>query len=278
MITKEDLASPLKPTWCPGCGDTAIWLSLKNALIQLGLKQEEVVIVYGIGCSGNMCNVIRGYGFEGLHGRALPVAEAIKMTNPRLKLIVVAGDGDTLGEGLNHFITACRGNHDVTLIIHDNRVYGLTTGQAAPTSPKGYKSKSTPDGTIETPLKPLALALAADASWISRGFSADPLQLTQLIVDAVKHRGFSIIDVLQNCATFNKVNDITWFKEHTYKASHDPKDKAAAYNVAQDQERLATGLIYTDGREPYDADLQEHSILNDDLANIDLTETMEEFV
>ena len=278
MVTKDELLSPFKPNWCPGCGDTTIWLSLKNALVQLGLKQEAFVIVYGIGCSGNMCTVIKGYGFEGLHGRPIPVAEAIKMVNPKLKVIVVAGDGDTLGEGLNHFITACRGNHDITLIIHDNRVYGLTTGQAAPTAPKGYKSKSTPAGTIEVPVKPLALAIAADATWAARGFSADPLQLQQLMVEAVQHRGFSLLDVLQNCATFNKVNDVTWFKEHTYKATHDPKDRAAAFVAALDENKLATGLIYTSEREAYDEDLEARGVVDADLAKVDITETMNEFI
>jgi len=275
MVTKEQLEA-FKPTWCPGCGDHGIWLCLKNALVQLNYPQEELVIVYGIGCSGNMCTTLNVYGFEGLHGRGLPVAEAVKMVNPKLKVIVVAGDGDTMGEGLNHFITALRGNHDITLILHDNRVYGLTTGQTAPTSSKGYKSKSTPAGSIETPVKPLAIALAADTSFVCRGFSADPVQLTALMVEAIKHRGFSVVDILQNCATFNKVNDVLWFKNHTYKATHDPTNKIEAFKVALDEEKLATGIIYQDKREAYDQDLKTHGVVDSSL-DVDITETMNEF-
>lgn len=276
MVTKEQLESPHTPTWCPGCGNHLIWLCLKNALVHLGYPHEEYVIVYGIGCCSNMCNTLTLYGFEGLHGRAIPVAEAIKMVNPKLKVIVVAGDGDVLGEGLNHFITAIRGNHDVTLIIHDNRVYGLTTGQASPTSPKGYKAKSTPFGTIELPVNPVALALAADTTFVARGFSADPRQLTELMVEAIKHRGFSVLDVLQNCATFNKVNDVVWFKQHTYKANHDTTDKLAAFKVALDEEKLATGIFYQETREAYDEDLFVHGVVDADL-DVDISDTMNEF-
>jgi 2-oxoglutarate/2-oxoacid ferredoxin oxidoreductase subunit beta len=285
MISKDELLSPHKPTWCPGCGDFGIWLSLKQALTQIDAKHEDVVIVYGIGCSGNMCMTIHGYGFEGLHGRGIPVSEAIKMVNNKLKVIVVAGDGDTYGEGMNHFLTGIRGNHDVTLIVHDNRVYGLTTGQASPTSEKGYKSKSTPAGTIEVPVNPLALAIVAGGTFVARGFSADPQQLTKLIVDAINHRGFSLVDVMQNCATFNKINTVQWFKEHSYHVEdqgHDPSDKWAALKRALDEENLATGIIYReDVRESYDADLppdEKAPLVDHDISKIDISETMETFL
>ncbi len=284
MITKEDLATPVKPTWCPGCGDFGIWLAVKQALMQLDAKHEDVVIVYGIGCSGHMCNFVRGYGFEGLHGRPIPVAEGIKLANKKLKVIVVTGDGDTYGEGMNHFISGIRGNHDVTLIVHDNRVYGLTTGQASPTAEKGYKSKSTPTGQIEVPVNPIALAVAQDGSFVARGFSADPQQLIKLIVAGVQHKGFSVIDVLQNCATFNKVNTVTWFKEHTYKLEdegHDPRDKVAAFTRAIDETRLATGIFYQDEREPYDQDVPGERgvpLVDHDLSEADITRTMNEFL
>ena len=281
MITKEDLETPGKPTWCPGCGDFGIWLSLKNAIMQLDCKHEDLVVVYGIGCSGNMCSYLHAYGFEGLHGRGIPVAEAIKLANPKLKVIVVAGDGDTYGEGMNHFLTGVRGNHDVTLIVHDNRVYGLTTGQASPTSDHGYKSKSTPAGTIEVPVNPLALAISQGGTFVSRGFSADPQQPTALIVRAVQHRGFALVDVLQNCATFNKVNTVTWFKEHTYRLEekgYAPSDRFAALKLSMDEERLATGVLYEEQRQSYDEAANDGGIVDADITKVDVTKTMESFM
>ncbi|RME32085.1 2-oxoacid:ferredoxin oxidoreductase subunit beta [Candidatus Woesearchaeota archaeon] len=281
-ITREDLQSPLKPTWCPGCGDYGIWLSVKQALIQSGYKHEEVCLVYGIGCHGHMCNTLRAYGFEGLHGRPIPVAEGIKLANNRLKVIVVAGDGDTFGEGLNHFIAGIRGNHDITLIVHDNRVYGLTTGQASPTSAKGYKSKSTPQGVIEVPVNPIALAIAAGGSFVARGFAADPKQLTELILRGLEHKGFAVIDVMQNCISFNHVNTVLWFKEHSYHLEdegHDPSNKIEALKRALDEERLGTGIFYQDSRGAYDAQLAAERVplVDHDLSSIDISESMEQF-
>lgn len=263
MIKQGELTTPEKPTWCPGCGNFSIWASVKQALTRIKINLKDVVITYGIGCSGHACNVIRSYGFEGLHGRPIPVAEGVKLTNKDLKVLVMAGDGDTLGEGLNHFITGIRGNHDVTLIIHDNRVYGLTTGQASPTADKGYKSKSTPDGVIEVPVNPIALAIAQGGSFVARGSTSDPKQLADLIVKGVNHRGFSVIDVLQNCATFNKVNTIQWFREHIYKLEdvkgYKPNDRIEAMKHALRTDKIATGIFYQDKRESYDEDLPVES-------------------
>ncbi len=283
MIPKESLETPIKPTWCPGCGDYGIWLALKQALTQLDLEHEDVVIVYGIGCHGHMCTAIRVYGFEGLHGRPIPVAEGIKLANRRLTVVVVAGDGDTYGEGLNHFLAGVRGNHDVTLIVHDNQIYGLTTGQASPTSAKGTKSKSTPTGSIEVPVNPIALAIAQGGSFVARGFSADQQQLIGLIKAGIKHRGFSVIDVLQNCATFNKVNTVTWYKEHTYKLEergHDPTNKLQALALALDLEQLGTGIFYQDAREPYDEEVPaEHGdpLPDRDVGDVDITKSLDQF-
>lgn len=282
MITREQLTSPNKPTWCPGCGDYGIWLAVKNALMQLDLKHEEACLIYGIGCHGHMCNFLHAYGFEGLHGRPIPVAEGVKMANRKLKVIVVAGDGDTYGEGLNHFISGIRGNHDITLIVHDNRVYGLTTGQTSPTSGKGYKSKSTPQGVIEVPVNPMALAIAAGGTYVARGFSADPQLLTDLIKGGIDHPGFSVIDVLQNCITFNHVNTVLWFKEHSYhlaEEGHDPKDRVKAFERALDEERLGLGLFYVSKRGTYDASLsaEEVPLVDHDLSKVDIRESMELF-
>jgi len=283
MIDKAALDTGFKPNWCPGCGNFGIWLALKQALVELDLTHEEVVVVCGIGCHGHMCNFVKAYTFEGLHGRPIPVAEGIKLANNGLKVIVVAGDGDTFGEGMNHFLSGIRGNHDVTLLVHDNRIYALTTGQASPTSQKGYKSKSTPTGVIEVPVNPLALAVAQGGSFVARGFSADPKQLVALIKAGIRHRGFSFIDVMQNCATFNKLNTVTWFKEHSYKLEdekHDPSDRMRAMERALDSERLGTGIFYQDKREAYDEDVPaEHGkpFVDHDIENVNITESMEQF-
>lgn len=282
----EDLTTPFKPNWCPGCGNFGIWLALKQALVQLNIPQEEVVIVCGIGCHGHMCNFIKAYNFEGLHGRPIPVAEGVKLANKGLKVIVVAGDGDTYGEGLNHFIMGLRGNHDVTLIVHDNRIYGLTTGQTSPTSEKGRVSKSTPTGSIEVPVNPLALAVAQGGSFVSRGFSADPKQLIELLKAGIQHRGFALVDVMQNCATFNKVNTVTWFKEHSYRLEdikdYKPNNRMKAMALAFDEQKLATGILYQDKREAYDngapAEKGEKALVDHDINKVDITKSMEQFL
>jgi 2-oxoglutarate/2-oxoacid ferredoxin oxidoreductase subunit beta len=236
------------PTWCTGCGDFSIWIALKQAIVALGLDPEEVVMVYGIGCSGNMANTIKSYGFHGLHGRPVPPAMGIKLTNHKMKVIVIAGDGDTYGEGISHFMHAMRGNHDVTHIVHDNQIYGLTTGQTSPTSDQGTKSKSTPAGSIEEPVNPMALSLTGGASYIARGFSGDNPQLTNLIIEGLKHPGYSFIDVFQPCVTFNKVNTYKWFFDHVYKLEnekYDQTDKVAAWAKAHEPgDKFATGIFY----------------------------------
>lgn len=248
------------PTWCPGCGDFSIWIALKKAVVALGLDPEQIVIVYGIGCSGNMANTINTYGFHGLHGRPLPPATGIKLANHDLTVIAISGDGDAYGEGLNHMIHAMRGNHDITYIVHNNQIYGLTTGQTSPTSHAGTQSKSTPAGSIEQPLNPLAIALDAGATFVARGFSGDNPQLVQLFINAIKHKGFSFIDVFQPCVTFNDVNTYQWFFDRVYKIEdekHDAADKAAAWHRANEgPERFPTGMIFHEQRPAYHEQVQ----------------------
>lgn len=210
---QKDLNTKQFPTWCGGCGDLGIWAALKQAIVAQKLRWEQVVIVYGIGCSGNMASFLKVYGFHGLHGRALPAAEGIKTANHKLKVIVVAGDGDLLGEGMGHFVASCRANHDLTVILHNNQVYGLTTGQNAPTTLKGVKSKSTPLGVIDEPINPIQLALVSGAKHVARGFAGDINHLTGLIGQALSYNGFSLVDVLQPCVTFNKLNTYQWFRD-----------------------------------------------------------------
>lgn len=215
------------PTWCPGCGNFGILQALKNTLNQLKIEPKDAVLVYGIGCHGNMFNWMPATSFEGLHGRTLPVAQGMKTVNPNLTVLAIAGDGDCYGEGGNHLLHAARRNLDLTLLVHDNQVYALTTGQTSPSSGKGFKTKSTPEGSLDLPLNPLAISLVAGASFVARGFAGDLPHLTNLIVQAIKHKGFSVVDILQPCVTFNTVNTFDWFKERIYKIEK-PASKLAA--------------------------------------------------
>lgn len=251
---------------------------------ELGLDHHNTVVVYGIGCSGNMANTINTYGFHGLHGRALPAAEGIKLANQSLNVIVVAGDGDTYGEGMNHFLTACRGNHDITLLVHDNQVYGLTTGQTSPTSEKGYESKSTPGGVIEEPVNPLTVALAGGAGFVAQGFSGNTIQLTDLIKKAIQYKGFSFVNALQPCVTFNKHNTFQWFYRRVYeleKEGYTPTDWHVAVQKARELERLATGVIYLHERQPYHEalpQLKNGPLVHQPLDGIDVRPSLKDFV
>lgn len=242
-----DFATNTKPTWCPGCGNYGIWLALRTALVKLGLPGHEVAIVYGVGCHGNMRDWMKVYGVEGLHGRALPLAQGIKLTNPKLHVICVVGDGDCLGEGGNHFIHAAKRNPNITVVIHDNEVYGLTTGQAAPTAQKGMITKSTPNGVIDAPVNPVALAYAVGGSFIARGFSGDIQFLSDILAAAITHKGFSVVDMLQPCVTFDKVHTYDWYRERVYKVdpTYDPTDEAAAGKIVKEWgEKIPTGIIF----------------------------------
>lgn len=245
------------PTWCPGCGNFGIWQALQKALSKLNLKPEKVVGVFDIGCNSNMFNWLEITSLEGLHGRTLPVAQGIKMINPDLTVLAIAGDGGCYGEGGNHLLHAARRNPDLTLLVHNNQVYALTTGQTSPSSNKGFKTKSAPEGNPDSTLNPILLSLAAGASFVARGFSGDMLFLTDLIVQAVDHRGFSIVDILQPCVTFNSLNTFAWFKERIYQLdSHDPSDKKAAFTKAlewptnEPDGKIPTGVFYKENREP----------------------------
>jgi 2-oxoglutarate/2-oxoacid ferredoxin oxidoreductase subunit beta len=246
--SETTLHSPIFPTWCPGCGDFGIWSSIKKALGELNIPEEQLVIVFGVGCSGNMADFLRCYGFHALHGRSLPVAESIKLANHDVKVLVIAGDGDTYGEGMGHFIASCRGNHDVTLLVHDNQTYGLTTGQAAPTTEHGRKTKSTPTGQVEVPVNPIALAVSAGATWIGRSYAGNIPFTTDMIKKAISHKGFSVLDVFQPCVTFNKVNTHLWYQQKIQalaegEANH---DKKIAWEKSQQLDQLPIGVFYED--------------------------------
>jgi 2-oxoglutarate ferredoxin oxidoreductase subunit beta len=256
MATFAELAEPTHTiTWCPGCGDFAILVALKQALVKLGKPAHEVVVASGIGCGGKLPHFIKTYGFEGLHGRVLPAASAIKLANHSLTVIAVGGDGDGYGIGMGHFIHTCRRNIDITYITQDNQVYGLTTGQTSPTSEKGFKTKSTPEGVIEEPINPISLAIAAGATFVARGFSGNLPHLADLIYQGITHKGFAVIDVLQPCVTFNKLNTYEYFTKKCYKLDekYDPSDKIAAFAKAQEwREKIPIGVFYKEERPTYE--------------------------
>jgi len=260
MSTINDF-SGYQPTWCPGCGNWAIGAAVKTALVQLGFDPSSMTAVFGIGCSGNANDFLNCYGFHALHGRAIAAAIGIKIANHKMPVLVLSGDGDSYGEGGNHFLHACRGNHDLTVIIHDNCVYGLTTGQAAPTAKKGYVSKSTPNGIIENPVNPLALALTQGATFVSQAFAGDTPQLIDIIKKAVRHKGFSLVNVLQPCISFNKINTYGYYKEHTYKLDNDYKrdDYRQALEKASElnEEKFPLGVIYEVDRPDFTGELPQ---------------------
>lgn len=231
----EDYDTEVFPTWCPGCGNFGLWGAIKRAMADLGLEPHDVFYVWGIGCHGNGADFLKVNGFHALHGRALPVATGAKLANHELSVIVEVGDGDGYGIGGNHLLHSCRRNIDVTLIGHNNQVYGLTTGQTSPTSAHRYVSPSTPSGTIEEPVNPLALALVQGATYVARGFAGDIEHLTALIRGALEHKGFALVDVFQPCITFNKLNTYAWFRERLVKLEdlgHDASDRGVALAAA----------------------------------------------
>jgi len=228
-----NLDTNIFPTWCPGCGDFGIWAALKGALRQLNLQGNDFVMVYDIGCNGNMASSVRAYGFHGLHGRAIPAATGIKLANHHQKVIVIGGDGGLLGEGMTHFISACRANMDITVILHNNQVYGLTTGQSSPTSMKGTKGKATPLGVVETPVEPCAFALLSGATFVARSFAGTIPESTKIMADAISHKGFSLVEMLQPCVTFNKLNSYDWFRQRVKPLSQTPTDVYEAITKAR---------------------------------------------
>jgi len=205
-VDQNEFTPEIEPqaTWCPGCGDFGVLKALKGAAAELGLDPEEILLVTGIGCSGKLSSYFDSYGFHSIHGRALPVARAAKLVNPELTVIAAGGDGDGYGIGGNHFMHSARENHDMTYIVFNNEIFGLTKGQTSPTSPKGHKSKTQPEGSAKDPLRPLSLSLSAGASYVARTAAVNPNQAKEIIVEAIQHDGFSHVDFLTQCPTWNK--------------------------------------------------------------------------
>ncbi|HXY74707.1 MAG TPA: thiamine pyrophosphate-dependent enzyme, partial [Dehalococcoidales bacterium] len=230
MSTIEDYKEAMPIQWCPGCGNFGILTAMRQALVQVGLEPYQVLMVSGIGQAGKFPHYLHSHLFNELHGRTLPAAQAAKITNRELTAIAMGGDGDGYGEGGNHFISAMARNIDMTYLVHNNQVYGLTKGQTSPTSDQGFVTKTTPEGAW-APLRPLALAVACDCSFVARGFAGDVGHLAGLIEAGIQHKGFSFIEILQPCVSFNHVNTYDWYRKHTYKleAGYNPADRTAAF-------------------------------------------------
>ena len=264
------------PTWCPGCGIYAIFDALKSAVVSLEIEPEKLVIVTGIGCHGRLSNYFKAYGFHGLHGRVLPGATGIKLSNPELHVVAVSGDGDAYSIGMGHFIHSLRRNISITYLVVDNRLYALTQGQTSPTCSLGFVSKSSPYGSKEYPLDGPQLALAAGGTFIARGFSGEPSHLAALIEGGMRHKGFALIEVLSPCVTQNKVNTYEWFKKNIYRleedSSFDPRDKRKAWERASAEGKIPVGLIYREEKSSFEElvlpDREKPLVFNDLKINI----------
>ncbi|GMT48319.1 MAG: 2-oxoglutarate ferredoxin oxidoreductase subunit beta [bacterium] len=239
------------PAWCPGCGNFPILNTLKQALVELDIEPHQLTVVSGIGQAAKLPHYMKCNTFNGLHGRTLPVATGIRLANHEMPVIAVAGDGDCYGEGGNHLLHAVRRNINVKLFVHDNQVYGLTKGQASPTTMEGVVTKTQPFGSLSEALNPLAMAVALDCSFVARGFAGDAEFLKGLMKEALNHKGFALLDILQPCVTFNKVNTYQWYSERVYRIGddYDPFDRIEAFKKALEWgEKIPTGIIYRNSR------------------------------
>jgi 2-oxoglutarate ferredoxin oxidoreductase subunit beta len=250
MPTLEDYKGQT-PAWCPGCGNFGILKAFKDAVVDLGIEPYQFVIVSGIGQASKLPHYLKCNTFNGLHGRTLPVATGIRLANHEILVIAVAGDGDCYGEGGNHLLHAIRRNINVKLFVHDNQIYGLTKGQASPTSAEGMITKNQPFGVFSEQLNPMALSVALDCSFVARGFAGDAGHLKELMKAAILHKGFSLIDILQPCVTFNKTNTYEWYKQRVYyiEPEYNPEDRIGAFKKALEWgDRIPLGIIYRNKR------------------------------
>lgn len=263
MPAKKEFETVNRPTWCPGCGNYGIWEALKRAYEELGWSFEDFAVVWGIGCHGNGADFTKAQGLHGLHGRSLPTATGLALSDPGLRVVVEMGDGDGYGIGLGHFAHSCRRNIDLTVIAHDNQIYGLTTGQASPTTEHLARTVSTPNGVIEEPVNTVGLAIAEGATFVARGFAGDIPHLTGLLLEALRHDGFALVDVFQPCVTWNKLNTFAWFRERVYtldEGTWDATDRTKAFDLSlttfhdmactPDECRIPLGVLYRESGRP----------------------------
>ena len=271
------------PAWCPGCGNFSILKTFKDAVVELGIEPHQLMVVSGIGQAAKFPHYIKCNTFNGLHGRALPVATGIRLANHHLVVVAVAGDGDCYGEGGNHLVHAMRRNVNVKLFVHNNQVYGLTKGQASPTTSEGTVTKNQPLGVFSEQLNPMALAVALDCSFVARGFSGDQVHLKALMQEAFNHKGFSLVDILQPCVSFNKVNTFEWYRQRIYhvETEYDPTDRVKAFERSLEWgERIPLGVIYRNSRPTFEARfpmLQEAVLVGQQLDLSKLAGILKEF-
>ncbi|HEU0020915.1 MAG TPA: 2-oxoacid:ferredoxin oxidoreductase subunit beta [Dehalococcoidia bacterium] len=244
QLTARDFKGKVDPDWCPGCGDFGVLNSIQRACAELGLRPHEILAVSGIGCSSNLPGYFNAYGMHTLHGRSLAVATGAKMANHNLNVIATGGDGDGYGIGGNHFTHTARRNVDLTYIVMNNQIYGLTTGQVSPTSRDGMKTKSTPFGSVEMPVNPITSAIMNGATYVARGYSGDIRHLTELIKGGIRHKGFALIDVFSPCVTFNNDNGHPFFKGRVRTLEDDGHD-TSDWKTACEKAMLWGDIIYT---------------------------------
>ena len=282
MVTIEDYGQ-YETAWCPGCGNFSILEAVKQGLVDSGIAPHEVLLVSGIGQAAKAPHYLNANVFNGLHGRALPVATGAKLANPDLRIIVESGDGCNYGEGGNHFLAAIRRNIDLTLIVHNNQIYGLTKGQASPTSEEGLVTKAQPEGVASLPFNPIAVAVAMQASFVARGFSGMIEHLAGLIQQGLAHEGFALIDVLQPCVSFNKVNTFAWYKKRCYTLpdEYDATDWQAAMQTAVEWgDKIPLGVIYRNQRTSFEkrfSVLQRGPLVGQDTDLAELKKILEKF-
>lgn len=286
MPEMKDFASSDQNAWCPGCGDFGILNALKKTLVKLGRDPKDILICSGIGQAAKLPHYIKCNCFNGLHGRAIPPAAGAKIANHKLTVLVTTGDGDCYGEGGNHFIHNIRRNLDITVVVCDNQVYGLTKGQASPTSDLGYKTRIQLDGVILEPIRPMELAIALGCGFAGRGYSADSEHLSWLILEGIKHKGFALIDVLQPCVSYNKQNTYEWYPKRIYKVNEDPSynpsDLIAAFQKASEWgDRIPIGIIYQAEKPTYEDRSginKRPPLIEDSIKNIDIRPALKDFI
>jgi 2-oxoglutarate ferredoxin oxidoreductase subunit beta len=286
MVEFKDFASSDPNAWCPGCGDFGILNAVKKTLVKLGMPPKDILICSGIGQAAKLPHYVKCNCFNGLHGRAIPAAVGAKLANDKLTVLVTTGDGDCYGEGGNHFIHNIRRNVDITVVVHNNQIYGLTKGQASPTTDLGFKTRVQVEGVILEPMRPLELAIALGAGFVARGYSADSEHLSWLILEGIKHKGFALIDVLQPCVSFNKKNTYEWYSKRVYKINEDPSynpaDLIAAFKKATEWgERIPIGIIYQTEKETYEDKSginKRPPLIDENIDNIDISDILKDFV
>jgi len=284
MVSVSDYTESIPIAWCPGCGNFAILQAMKKSLVDLGIEPHQILFVSGIGQAPKLPHYTRGNVFDGLHGRTLPVATGAKIVNNELIVIGIDGDGGAYGEGVGHLLATMRRNINITYMVHNNQVYGLTKGQASPTSDLGFVTRTTPQGASQ-PLNPLALALASDVSFLARGFAGDVEHLSGLLKMGIEHHGFSLIDILQPCVSFNHRNTFQWYRERVYKLEdegYDPGNKIEAFARAQEWgDRIPIGLIYREERPVYEEQipaLKEGPLVKQKIDPLQFEDLIDEFI